>query len=145
MSGFIIDLLTLFFWDKCIDCVIHKLSKIILVHEQVPQNSQWLVLRIGGTNFLHCWVTDSRQLNTKQCVAFMVSYLELLECTTCKYLTCSLHTACFFSASRFTVLSLDFLSLAIMHTSYLYICMYIRTYIYTNSYVYLYSVHITCF
>ena len=22
-------------------------------------NSQWLVLRIGGTDFLHCWVTDS--------------------------------------------------------------------------------------
>ena len=29
------------------------------VHERVPLNSQWLVLRIGGTNLLHCWVTDS--------------------------------------------------------------------------------------
>ena len=28
-------------------------------HEWVPLNSQWLVLRIGGTNFLHCWFTDS--------------------------------------------------------------------------------------
>ena len=28
-------------------------------HEQVPLNSQWLVLRIGGGDFLHCWVTDS--------------------------------------------------------------------------------------
>ena len=25
-------------------------------HEQVPLNSQWLVLRIGGADFLHCWV-----------------------------------------------------------------------------------------
>ena len=28
-------------------------------HEEVPLNSQWLVLRIGGANFLHCWVADS--------------------------------------------------------------------------------------
>ena len=24
-----------------------------------PLNSHWLVLRIGGADFLHCWVTDS--------------------------------------------------------------------------------------
>ena len=28
-------------------------------HERVPLNSQWLVLRIGGTDFLHCWVANS--------------------------------------------------------------------------------------
>ena len=28
-------------------------------HERVPLNSQWLVLRIGGTDFLHCQVADS--------------------------------------------------------------------------------------
>ena len=28
-------------------------------HEWVPLNSQWLVLRIGGTDFLHCWVANS--------------------------------------------------------------------------------------
>ena len=28
-------------------------------HERVPLNLQWLVLRIGGTNFLHCRVTNS--------------------------------------------------------------------------------------
>ena len=28
-------------------------------HERAPLNSQWLVLRIGGTDFLHCWVADS--------------------------------------------------------------------------------------
>ena len=28
-------------------------------HKKVPFNSHWLVLRIGGTDFLHCWVTDS--------------------------------------------------------------------------------------
>ena len=28
-------------------------------HERAPLNSQWLVLRIGGADFLHCWVTDS--------------------------------------------------------------------------------------
>ena len=28
-------------------------------HERAPLNSQWLILRIGGANFLHCWVVDS--------------------------------------------------------------------------------------
>ena len=32
------------------------------MHKQVPLNLQWLVLRIGGANFLHCWVTDSIRL-----------------------------------------------------------------------------------
>ena len=26
--------------------------------ERAPLNLQWLVLRIGGTNFLHCWLVD---------------------------------------------------------------------------------------
>ena len=28
-------------------------------HKQTPLNSQWLVIRIGGANFFHCWVADS--------------------------------------------------------------------------------------
>ena len=28
-------------------------------YERVPLNSQWLVLRIGGADFLHCWVANS--------------------------------------------------------------------------------------
>ena len=28
-------------------------------HEREPLNSQLLVLRIGGADFLHCWVADS--------------------------------------------------------------------------------------
>ena len=28
------------------------------MHKQVPLNSQWLVLRIGGVDSLHCWVAD---------------------------------------------------------------------------------------
>ena len=28
------------------------------VHEQVPLKLQWLVLRIGGADFLHCWVAN---------------------------------------------------------------------------------------
>ena len=28
-------------------------------HERAPLNSQWLVLRIGGADFLHCWVANS--------------------------------------------------------------------------------------
>ena len=28
-------------------------------HERAPLNLQWLVPRIGGSDFLHCWVTDS--------------------------------------------------------------------------------------
>ena len=27
--------------------------------EWVSLNSHWLVLMIGGADFLHCWVTDS--------------------------------------------------------------------------------------
>ena len=34
----------------------------VWAHEWVPLNSQWLILRIGGTDFLHCWVTDSISL-----------------------------------------------------------------------------------
>ena len=29
------------------------------VHERVPLDSQWLVLRIGAADFLHCWVANS--------------------------------------------------------------------------------------
>ena len=28
-------------------------------YKRMPLNLQWLVLRIGGTDFLHCWVADS--------------------------------------------------------------------------------------
>ena len=28
-------------------------------HKQMSLNLQWLVLRIGGANFFHCWVADS--------------------------------------------------------------------------------------
>ena len=28
-------------------------------HERAPLNSQWLVLRIDGADFLHSWVADS--------------------------------------------------------------------------------------
>ena len=28
-------------------------------HERAPYNSQWLVLRIGGADYLHCRVTNS--------------------------------------------------------------------------------------
>ena len=28
-------------------------------YERAPLNSQWLVLRIGGADFLHCWVANS--------------------------------------------------------------------------------------
>ena len=28
-------------------------------HKRTLINSQWLVLRIGGANFCHCWVADS--------------------------------------------------------------------------------------
>ena len=37
----------------------------VWVHERAPFNSHWLVLtdRIGGANFLHCWVTDYSSFN----------------------------------------------------------------------------------
>ena len=31
----------------------------VWVHKRVPLNSQWLVLGIGGADFLHCWVAGS--------------------------------------------------------------------------------------
>ena len=31
----------------------------VWAHEWVPLDSQWLVLRIGGADFLHCWVANS--------------------------------------------------------------------------------------
>ena len=50
------------------------------VHEWVPFNLQWLVLRIGGANFLHCWVADSIWLERAESlitkIAFMAAYLE---------------------------------------------------------------------
>ena len=42
-----------------------------------PLNSQWLVLRIDGTDFLHCWVANSVWLEHAELViALMVAYLE---------------------------------------------------------------------
>ena len=29
------------------------------MHKWAPQILQWLVLKIGGADFLYCWVTDS--------------------------------------------------------------------------------------
>ena len=34
----------------------------VWVHKWVLLNSQWLVLSIGGANFLHCWVANSMRL-----------------------------------------------------------------------------------
>ena len=34
----------------------------VWAHERVPLDSQWLVLRIGGADFLHCWVANSTWL-----------------------------------------------------------------------------------
>ena len=49
-------------------------------HEQAPLNLQWLLLRIGGANFLHCWVTDSIWLErAESLITFMVAYLEHLQ------------------------------------------------------------------
>ena len=34
----------------------------VWANKWVPLNSQWLVHRIGGADFLHCWVADSIRL-----------------------------------------------------------------------------------
>ena len=31
----------------------------VWAHKRMPLNSHWLVLRIDGADFLHCWVADS--------------------------------------------------------------------------------------
>ena len=37
----------------------------------------WLVLRIGGTDFIHCWVVDSIWLErAESLITFMAAYLE---------------------------------------------------------------------
>ena len=43
-------------------------------HEQAPLNSQWLVLRIGGADFLHCWVTDSISLERAESLKLSDSF-----------------------------------------------------------------------
>ena len=46
-------------------------------HERASLNSQWLVLRIGGADFLHCWVVDSIWLErVESLITFMAAYLE---------------------------------------------------------------------
>ena len=46
-------------------CVVNGLISVnrmvfrVWVHERASLNSQWLVFRIGGVDFLHCWVVDS--------------------------------------------------------------------------------------
>ena len=35
-------------------------------HKRTPLNSQWLVLRIGGAKFCHCWVADSIWLESAE-------------------------------------------------------------------------------
>ena len=44
------------------------------VHKWASIKLQWLVLRIGGTDFLHCWVVDSILLEHADNV-FMAAYL----------------------------------------------------------------------
>ena len=31
----------------------------VRVHERAPLNSQWLVLKMGGADFLHSWIANS--------------------------------------------------------------------------------------
>ena len=46
-------------------------------HKRASLNLQWLVLRIGGAYFLHCWVVDSMWLEcAESAIAFMAAYLE---------------------------------------------------------------------
>ena len=40
----------------------------VWAHKHMPLNSQWLVLRIGGADFLHCWVVDSIWLDHAESV-----------------------------------------------------------------------------
>ena len=38
---------------------INRMVFRVRAHERAPLNSQWLVLRIGGIDFLHCYDADS--------------------------------------------------------------------------------------
>ena len=37
----------------------------VWTHELVPFNLQWLVLRVGGADFLHCWVCQEKNCPPK--------------------------------------------------------------------------------
>ena len=51
-------------YNEGIICVVNGLISVnrmvfrAWAHEWVSLNSRWLVLRIGGADFLHCWVVD---------------------------------------------------------------------------------------
>ena len=47
--------------------------------KQAPLNSQWLVIRISGADFLQSWVTDSIWLeHAESLITNMVAYLKVL-------------------------------------------------------------------
>ena len=48
-------------------------------HERVPLNSQQLVLRIGGTDFLHCWATDSISLEGAESLIIELGGIAIFE------------------------------------------------------------------
>ena len=83
--------------------------------KRVPLNLQWLVLRIGGANFLHCWATDSISLErAESLITKQYSFNGSLFRTLTNFTpvlpvnnTDLSRTACFFLASRLTIVSLD--------------------------------------
>ena len=46
-------------------CLVSGLIIVVFrtwVHERAPLTLQWLVLRISGADFLHCWIVNSMWL-----------------------------------------------------------------------------------
>ena len=57
-KSMIIDTMKVLFVSKRVnEC--QKDGFLMWAHDRVPLNLQWLVLRIGGANFLHCLVANS--------------------------------------------------------------------------------------
>ena len=82
------------------------------MHEQVPLNLQCLVLRIGGADFLHCWLADSIWL---ECAESLIAisdsfhgglFRALASFTAVLHVNNSL-VHCLGLASRLTIMSLD--------------------------------------
>ena len=54
------------------ECIIVK--RMAWVHKRAPINSQWLVLRIGDADFLHCWVANSIWLELAESLIIKLSW-----------------------------------------------------------------------
>ena len=70
----------------CVVSGLMNVNKMVFrawVHERASLNLQWLAPRIGGADFLHCWVVDSVWLEHAESLltnAFQQGFLNKAYC-----------------------------------------------------------------